>query len=88
MLLIRTSHPTLLFLSTMMGFVSSFAGATLRTPSALAGRAVAVAPASAARVARWSMVQSKAMPFMEAPPALDGTLAGGMFCGLVLVAVG
>ncbi|GAB0497663.1 hypothetical protein MMPV_010068 [Pyropia vietnamensis] len=60
----------------MMGFVSSFAGATLRVPSALAGRALVVAPASAARVARWSMVQSKAMPFMEAPPALDGTLAG------------
>jgi len=61
----------------MMGFVSSFAGATLRTPTALAGRAVAVAPASGARVARWSMVQSKSMPFMEAPAALDGTLAGG-----------
>lgn len=61
----------------MMGFVSSFAGATLRAPSALAGRAVTVAPA--ARVARWSMVQSKAMPFMEAPPALDGSLAGGTF---------
>lgn len=66
----------------MMGFVSSFAGsATLavRARSALAGRAVAVSPSASAQVARWSMVQSKAMPFMEAPPALDGTMAGGTF---------
>ncbi|GAB0490155.1 hypothetical protein MMPV_001387 [Pyropia vietnamensis] len=63
----------------MMGFVSSFAGgATLavRARSALAGRAVAVSPSASARVARWTMVKSKAMPFMEAPPALDGTMAG------------
>lgn len=66
----------------MMGFVSSFAGsATLavRARSALAGRAVAVSPSASARTARWTMVKSKAMPFMEAPPALDGTMAGGTF---------
>lgn len=66
----------------MMGFVSYFAGgATLavRARSALAGRAVAVSPSASARTARWTMVKSKAMPFMEAPPALDGTMAGGTF---------
>jgi len=64
----------------MMGFVSSFAGGAslaVRARSSLAGRAVSVPPAASVRVARWSMVKSKSMPFMEAPPALDGTMAGG-----------
>ncbi|OSX76040.1 hypothetical protein BU14_0209s0031 [Porphyra umbilicalis] len=58
----------------MLGFVSAFGGATLRAPTAFAGCRVA-APAAPA-VARWTMVKSKAIPFMEAPPALDGSMIG------------
>jgi len=64
----------------MLGFVSAFGGATLRAPTAFAGCRVA-APAAPA-VARWTMVKSKAIPFMEAPPALDGSMIGGTLCGV------
>lgn len=61
----------------MLGFASAFGGATaLRAPTAFAGCRLAAPAAPVA--ARWTMVKSKAIPFMEAPPALDGSMIGGM----------
>lgn len=61
----------------MLAFASAFGGATaLRAPTAFAGCRVAAPAAPAA--ARWTMVKSKAIPFLEAPPALDGSMIGGM----------
>mmetsp|Transcript_6840 Transcript_6840/g.20809 ORF Transcript_6840/g.20809 Transcript_6840/m.20809 type:complete len:219 (-) Transcript_6840:76-732(-) len=54
-------------------------GAAPLAKSGFAGRAVAqsrVTRPVAARKGVITMVKSKAMPFMEAPPALDGSMAG------------
>lgn len=66
--------------SIMTAFVNSFLSvSSLTRPSSFSGSKVSSHCSTA--TARWSMVQSKSIPFMEAPPALDGTAIGDVGFG-------
>lgn len=58
----------------MFAFVSGFAGASVARSTAFSG--LSLSPRTAPTVATVSMVMSKAVPYLDCPPKLDGSLPG------------